>query len=165
VYLGNFEDRFAVLDTGFILQHFSNKIQKARILYARMVNACIDVKMKEIVEFKTEKSEYRSERTILIRNYTPNQIVGFVSNFCGESPDYIHIKGTIKTKDFRAVCILLLRSLCNFTYKEICSIVGNITISQASRLSMIGLELIRQDTKYHNIIRMLIQECRKTEIA
>lgn len=161
IYLGLFNDKYNIVDTSFVMQYFSSNSARARELYAMLVNACEDPKMKEIVEFKNEASEYRSERKILVRDFTPKQIIEFVSRFTENEPDDIHIKKSKKTKDFRSVCALLMRTLCDFTYKEICEFMGNITISQASRLSHMGIDVIKQNTIYQNIISKLINESRK----
>jgi hypothetical protein len=53
--------------------------------------------------------------------------------------------------DARAVSAFLMRCLCDFTYKDICKTLGNITASQAANLRNKGYELIKSIPKYQNI--------------
>jgi hypothetical protein len=116
--------------------------------------------MREVVEFENEKGEYRSERRILVRDYTPEMIAEYVSKYTGNNPDDLHIREKRRAREFRGLCILLMRSLCDYTYGEICAVTGNITISQASRLASMGLDSIHNNDRYRDIIKKLLGECR-----
>ncbi|SKB00761.1 hypothetical protein SAMN05443428_1497 [Caloramator quimbayensis] len=109
-------------------------------------------------EFENDGSQYRSERRILVRNLSPKAVLQFVANYCESvNPDIFHIKGKKEAKEFRGVAILLMRSLCNINYKEICALAGNITISQASNLCSFGFNVIKNNKKYQNIIEDFIK--------
>lgn len=161
IYLGINKDEFKMVDVDFIMGCFGKDVHKARIAYSSFVDKCIDPKMKEIVEFKNEKSEYRSERTLLVRDYDPVKIAEFVAKYTGNNPEGLHVKNTRRNKDFKALSILLMRSLCNYSYKDICALAGNLTISQASRLSMFGYEISQNDERYKNIISNFISQYKR----
>ncbi|MCX7885232.1 MAG: transposase [Caloramator sp.] len=157
IYLGLKKDTYGIVDSYFVLSQFSNDIKKARELYVRFIGKCNDKKMKAIVEFEHDGSAYRSERKILVRNLSPNAVLQFLANYCKSvTPDIFHIKGKKGAKEFRGVAILLMRSLCNISYKEICALAGNITISQASNLCSFGFNVIKSNKKYQSIIKDLI---------
>ncbi|MCX7884138.1 MAG: transposase [Caloramator sp.] len=157
IYLGLFKDKYELIDPYFVLTQFSNNINKARELYVKFVGKCNDPKMKAIVEFEGDGSEYRSERKILVRNFKADKILEFVANYAEcITPDVFYIKGKKGTKEYRALCILLMRSLCNMNYKEICSLAGNITISQVSFLCSEGFNILKNNPKYKNLIRDFI---------
>lgn len=144
---------FQIVDSSFVLSQFSYNIKRARELYIKFAGKCNDPKMKAIVEFEHEGSEYRSERKILVRNFTPQAILEFAANYCDSvTPEIFHIKGKKGAKEFRAVCILLMRSLCSISYREICALAGNISISQACNLCSAGFNIIKRNVKYQNII-------------
>lgn len=153
IYLGLKKDTYKIIDPYFVLTQFSYDIKKARELYVKFVGKCNDPKMKKVVEFENDGSEYRNERKILVRNFIPQQILEFVANYADNiTPDVFHLKGIKRTKEYKAVCILLMRSLCNMGYKQICELAGNITISQVSHLCSQGFNIIKNDLRYKNIV-------------
>lgn len=158
IYLGLSKDKYNILDPYFVLAQFSYDIKRARELYIKFVGKCNDPKMKEIVEFEGDGSEYRSERKILVRDFAPQKVLEFVANYAGAiTLDMFHIKGKKESKDYRALCIFLMRSLCNLSCKEICAFAGNITASQVSHLCAHGFSLFKNNEKYKNIISDFIK--------
>jgi putative transposase len=156
VYLGIAQDSHKILDTLFILKQLSTNIKTSRVIYNKFVGTCINVDLKSDMEFENELSEYRSERHILLRNFTFEQITSFISKYTADSDSSIHLKFMHKTKDFKSICIVLMRSLCNFSYKQICTLAGNITISHASKLCSEGFKVLNTDPKYRPIIKDLL---------
>ncbi|MDV3425868.1 MAG: transposase, partial [Bacillota bacterium] len=61
-------------------------------------------------------------------------------------------------KESRALCVFLIRYYCDFTYKQICSLIGRLTLSRVSELSNIGLELIENNKRYKNIMEDFLKE-------
>ena len=57
----------------------------------------------------------------------------------------------------KALAIVLMKSLCNFTSSDITSVLGNITQARISKLSSIGIDLITEEKKYENIIGDFIE--------
>ncbi len=66
-------------------------------------------------------------------------------------PNFINIKYNRSLSDARAVSAFFMHRLCDFTYKDICKALGNITASQAANLCDKGYELIKSIPKYQNI--------------
>lgn len=156
IYLGIAEDTYEIVDPSFILDGFGVKTESARENYLCFVEKCDDIDIKNTINFKNDLSQYNSERKILSRNYTPQQVVKFVADYTSQIPSAIHIKYSWKVTEMKSLSVLLMRSLCNFKLKDICSTLGNITISQVSKLSSRGVTTIIQNDKYRNIIEDFI---------
>jgi putative transposase len=157
VYLGISNDDFDILDTEFILGHFSSNKAIARKSYMELINRLSDYTGEVDVEFKNEGSECRSERKVLIRDYSPQDIINFVARYTNTAFN-IHIKFNHKHTDLKSLCVLIMRSLCNLSLKEICSVIGNITISSLYRLCERGYNLIITNDKYKGLIDTLINQ-------
>ncbi|MDP4090570.1 MAG: transposase [Bacillota bacterium] len=157
IYLGILQDKLEILDMDYILGHFSSKKDNARKSYLEFTNRISDGPKKIDIEFKDEGSECRSERRILIRNYEQEKIISFISRYTG-SDFNIHVRFNHKHSEQRALFILTVRALCNLSLKEICSVIGNITISAASRLFEKGYALIIGDTRYKGLIDDMVTE-------
>lgn len=156
IYLGTMEDTYQIVDPLFILNGFGVKTESARKNYLCFVEKCDDIDIKNTINFNTDLSQYNSGRKILSRNYTPKQVLKFVSDYTNQIPSSIHIKYSCKVTEMKSISVLLMRSLCNFKLKDICSVLGNITISRVSRLSAIGVTILTQNPKYSNIIEDFI---------
>jgi REP element-mobilizing transposase RayT len=152
VYAGIREDSLHMLDTSFILGHFSRNVLRARKLYLQYVYK-YDEDTADEMEFRHEKAEYRSERMVLVRDISPNQVIDFVSSYTRMDKSYINIKYIKDVSDMKALSALLMRCLCDMGEKAICSEMGNITQSHASRLYHRGIQLIGERKEYRNIIR------------
>lgn len=146
-YIGENNDPFHILDPSFILNMFSINHYSAKQQYKSFMGLC-SFSENDILEFefKNEKSNYVSGRTILPRNFSFNQIMSFVESYSHIISNNVYFKYKHRTKQIRSLSILLAHSLCNFTYKELCSMIGNITVSQASRLSYDALSSILQNS-------------------
>lgn len=149
-YTGISNDIYKILDTNFILQQFSYDIANSQKLYRKFVGLCTNKNMIAEMEFRNESTDYRSGRTILVRDFTYNQILFFVSTYISTNSS-IFLKYSSTNKCFRALTILLMHSLCNLSYKEICTNIGNITVSQASKLSYDGLKLTKKFPEINTI--------------
>lgn len=157
VLLGLLSDEFGILDTEVVLKHFSEDIIRARMLYKNFVLTSKDSELEDELALRRERSDYRSEKKVIIRNFRPEDIVRFVEEYTGEVFS-IHIKYNHNNSNIKAVCITIMRSLCNFTFKQICEVLGNITLSSVSVLCEKGLSLITKEDKYKGIIQELIQK-------
>ena len=151
IYLGLRKDTLEIIDQDFVMSFFGTNVIEARHRYYNFVLACDDDMLKNHFEFEDEKSEYRSERTILKRCYTPEDVIDFVSVYTNISKDAFKTKYSKRALTYRAICIFLMRYYCDFTYKDICNIIGNLSLSRVSKLSDLGLELIKTDQLYMNI--------------
>ena len=114
VYLGLEKDDTGLLDEGFIMQMFDQNVNKAREDYLKFVYLCDDDRLKKEVEFEDEKTEYKSERKIIVRDFDPKDIAKFIAGETGVNEVMLHVKNSRNTKVARALAALLMRSLCNY---------------------------------------------------
>lgn len=159
IYLGLMNDAFEILDKEFILSHFSNNSRTARNLYNEYVHKFkADDLEDEDNEFDHEKSDYRSERRIIMRNITPGEVIDFVVSYTKLDKSIIKINNIKDVEETRSLSALLMRGLCGMKEKDICSVLGNITQSYASKLCLEGIKLISNNSEYKTIIMDLIQQ-------
>ena len=156
IYIGKRKDRLNIVDYGFVMGFFSNNLGTARKIYYSHVFGCNDEKLKEDFEFKDEKTEYRSGRKILIRNFSSNDIIEFISSKMNIAKILLSTKYSRKPVHARALTIVLMRRLYNFKSSDISSVLGNITQARISKLTSIGIDLIAAEKKYENIIEDFI---------
>lgn len=152
MYLGLEEDLFGIVDEEFVMGFFSKNVKMAREKYYGFVMACNDKSKKEHYEFEDELSEYRSERTVLERDFKPQEVMMFVESYMDVDERMLKWKYKRDAMECRAICVFLVRYYCDFTYKQICSLIGRLTLSRVSELSKIGFELIRGDGRYQNVM-------------
>lgn len=155
IYLGINNDNFDILDVNYILQYFGNVTSKARESYLAFINRLSDDDEATNIEFIIAHSESRNERKIIIRNFTTNDIVNYISKYTN-TPFNLHIKFNHKNTELKSLCVLIMRSLCNFTFKQICTIMGNISASEVCRLCENAFTLVTTNSKYTNLIDNLI---------
>lgn len=152
VYLGLRKDPYEILDVDFIMQLFGNDGATARKNYYRYVFVCNDRKLKEDIEFINEKTRYKSERHILVRNFKPDDIFEFISERTGVEKYRFQWKHRKDAVASRALAVILMRSLCNYRCSDICRLLGNITQSRVSKLGSIGFKLLNEDERYKNFL-------------
>lgn len=156
VYLGLKKDSFQILDEDFIMQLFNHDVNKARNNYKSLMNMCTDENVIKEIEFNEEKTIYKSERKIIIRNFSSDDIMDFVSAKTGVDKFKLYIKNSHSNTKARALCVLLMRGLCNFKCSDICKSLGNITQSRVSSLCSMGINIIDTDPQFKNIINNFI---------
>jgi len=152
IFLGKKRDYFKLVDYRFIISFFGNTLKSARKNYYNLVFRSNEEKLKQEIEFEDEKTEYNSERSILVRNFKPEDIIEFIALKLNISKIHLYMKYSRKLVQAKALTVVLMRSLCNFKSTDISNMLGNITQSRVSRLSSIGIDLIGTDEKYENII-------------
>jgi len=158
VYLGLKEDVYGIVDEEFIMGLFNENVKKAREKYYKFVMKCDDEYMKMQHEFKDEKGQYRSERTVLVRDFKAEDVMDFIEKYTNVDEKMLKWKYKREAKESRALCVFLIRYYCDFTYKEICALIGRLTLSRVSELSNIGLELIENNKRYKNIMEDFLKE-------
>jgi len=156
VYLGLRHDPFEMVEDGFVMGLFGKDVG-SRKDYLQFVYECDDKKFKEEIEFQNEKTEYRSERKILVRNHNEEEVVEFVSSKMNVPKAKLHAKQCRDIVNAKAMLVVLMRSLCNYKCNTICRILGNITQSRVSALSSIGINLIDTDEEFRNIFEDFIK--------
>lgn len=152
IYLGKKRDPFNLVDYGFVMSLFGNTLKNALKNYYNLIFSCSDEKLKEVIEFKDEKTEYKSGRKILLRNFKSENVIDFIATSLNISKVHLNIKYSRKFVSARALAVVLMRGLCNFKFIDISSMLGNITHSRISKLSSIGIELIETEEKFENIM-------------
>jgi putative transposase len=155
IYLGIAKDDFNILNKEYILSHFSTNNIRARKSYLEFINRVSHSDTNIDIEFKNEGSDYRNDRKVLLRNYKPDDIIKFISKYTNTNFS-IHVKFSHKHGNLKALCILIMRSLCNLSLKEICSLIGNITSSGLYKLYEKGYNLIIEDESYKTLLTDLI---------
>ncbi|MCY6355137.1 transposase [Clostridium sp. ZS2-4] len=156
VYLGLREDYLNILNTDYILSFFHPSDRGiAREKYRDFVYQFSHIDMKETIEFKNESYKYHSDKKSLVnKTFTPKQIIDFVSKYVGD--DFCaHVKYNHKNSKIKSLCVILMRSICGLTLKDIGSILGNVTSSNVWALSENGLSFINKE--YKNIINDFIE--------
>ena len=160
VYLGLRKDAYNIVDKKVILNHFDKDKNKAIQRYIGFVLKAKDVLMHEITkeetEFEEEKSEYRSERKLLVRNFNIEDVVNYLVEKFKIEKSLIYLKYQKKVIPMKGILVFLLRNLCNARCKDICGLLGNITSSRVSKLCSVGVELVYNDERYKNVINDFI---------
>ena len=157
IYIGKRRDHFNIVDYGFVLGFWGNNLNTARKNYYSLIGGCDDEKLKEEFEFKDENSEYRSGRKILVRNFSSEAVMEFIASKMNISKFHLNIKYSRKLVGAKALTVILMRSLCNFKFSEISSVLGNISHARLSKLSSIGIELIGTDKRYESVMEDFIK--------
>ena len=155
MYLGHNSNHPDMLNTDFILSQFANDPVEARKLYAEFVSSCNKTAKKEkiyelIDDFTCNESfEYKSERCIYPREFKPVEVIDTIAKTLNiTNPNMIHVKYNHKNTEYRSLCVFFMRCLCDYSYKDICKVIGNISLSQVSKLCSKGYVLIISKTKY-----------------
>lgn len=161
VYIGKRQDHYHILNCKFILGLFSTSILKAQRIYSDILKqipspiGASDIS-KEI-EFQIEEKNYRSERKFILREMIPTDIKKFISKHYGFDFNP-YIKYNHKNNELKAVYIVILRSLCNLSVKEISAMFDNMTPANVWRLSEKGCTLICTDSRFTNVISDLVSQ-------
>ncbi|MDP4089473.1 MAG: transposase [Bacillota bacterium] len=162
IFLGKNNYMSSLVNYKHILGYFSQDIIRARKTYLELMNRMYNIDNSAVFEnlrleseFCLEKSEYRSERNIIFRNVSPDMIVKYISK---ESGIYFnpHLKHSRKNDEFKALFVIIMRSLSNHSLKEICTYISNTTLSNIWRLSEKGFNLITGNIKYTNMFNELV---------
>jgi REP element-mobilizing transposase RayT len=163
IYLGIRSDKYNILNYVHILDYFSRDIIKARSVYVDLVNRLYcTANLEEIekdIEFIPQSSEYRSERNIILRNMPVEEIVNYISKVSGIMFDP-RLKHSRKNTEFKALFVIIMRSLTDTSLSEICNYFSNITLTNVWKLSEKGFNLLTTNIKYMNIINDLVSTYR-----
>ena len=124
--------------------------------YMELVRSAVDEEMKEEVEFGDEGTESRSCRRIIPRNVEPERIIDYICRRMDISREKIHVKRSRDAMEAKALMVVLMRCLCGFRCRDICSILGGITQSTASRYCMAGRRLMDEE-RYKGIVGEFLQ--------
>lgn len=159
-YLEEKQDKFHILNRSFLtnMLGFKFKINKKKYLnFLGTCNTLDDLEREVDVEFNKPCTEYRSERKILVRDYSKKKIIEYVTSYTKVAKEELYRKYNRKAKETRALCAFFMSCFCNYTHKEICEVIGNITSSRVSTLCKIGYELILEKEKYNRMLYNFVQ--------
>lgn len=156
IYLGTMDDKYSLIDKDFLLKHFNNNELRAKETYLNFMRRFTDDSFSENLEFKKENNIYVSHRKIISRYFTVDAILKFLKERYQISEGLLRMKNSRLSTEKRAIFVLLMRSLCNFKYKDICEIIGNITQSRVSMLCSIGVGLINSKEDYRGLLEEII---------
>ena len=156
VYLGLRRDPYEIVDKAFIMDLLGGTSKKAREKYLKLVYKCCDKNFNTEIEFENERTEYRSERKLLVRNYKAEDVVEFIALNMEVSKISLHMKHCRQIVRAKALIVILMRSLCNYKCSSICELLGNITQARVSKLSSIGIQLVNKDEQSRRIVEQFI---------
>ncbi|WP_034849737.1 transposase [Clostridium hydrogeniformans] len=157
IYLGSKKDEFNLVDDKFILSIFSKNLRKARNKYKNIVCTCIGKAINDI-DIIDEITEYRSQRYIIKRGYSVDNIIEFICKSFNVSKNSMYLKNVKDMVYIKSMLVVFMRSICGMKCSDICKVLGNITQSRVSKLSSIGINLIMSDEKYDLIFQKFIKE-------
>jgi len=161
IYLGIRKDKEDLVDTSFILRHFSENIVNARKKYELFVEAMKDTGIIKEIDAEIFKAyldnEYRSEKKFIVRDKNPEELLGRVCEILGhDRATSLYAKYRREKTSLRAFAAYVMRVLCGCTYKEICRHIGNLSLSGVVRLTGIGYRLCIQNEQYQKAFALLI---------
>lgn len=163
VYLGKQTSPYKILDCSFILSQFDNIASKAKKAYFSFImdtynsyDIKIDLESYDF-KFENEGSQYIDGRFILFREIKTEDIINFIQSNTGKQFN-MHIKYKREHIDLKSICILLLRTFCNFSLKSISSYIGNMTSSNIQRLCERGYKLIYEKGEYEELINNFLKQ-------
>ena len=153
IYLGIRKDYRGLVDTGFILGLFNAPDKETAIKrYAGFVEEQKEAATEGGIErclARFAVNEYRSERRIILRDIKPEKVIELVAKTLGVPlKECILIKSRRAFEGFRTYTAFILRTLSGLSYREICSLMGNISMSGASELCRRGYNLLIEGGVY-----------------
>ncbi|WP_425447563.1 transposase [Dethiothermospora halolimnae] len=156
IYMGLIENKYYIIDMSFMMGIFSQDSRKSqkkcRDFMEEYIHSKKDKKGKRHIEFKDQKSDYRSERHIIARDYTPEDVMKFVCQYTNIDKRQITQRYNREVTESKAILILLLSRYCDISLKDICYLFGNISQSRVSTLCSMGSKLIGKKKEYKSII-------------
>ena len=163
IYTGYRKDIDGIVDTEFILGLLSQDKKRAQQKYKAfaesMKGAIIIEEVDENIKGAYTDNEYRSEKSYIVRNRAPGEVVQIIERILGEKiTERLRAKYSRETRQIRAFVTYILRILCGYTYKKICEYIGNMSMSGISRLSNEGFKLFREHIRYQHVFNCLIQQ-------
>ena len=167
IYLNYSKNQHKCIDPDYILSYFNKNKEIAKMEYADFVTSCNTVEQQEdyfnVIDsyMLKERYEYRSERNNYPRNMHPDEVINLVANTWGiDALELINVKYKHQLSIYRAICVFLVRCFCNYSYKDICRFLGNITLSNVAKLSEKGYYLIKNEPQYQHLFSDVLEKIR-----
>ena len=136
---------FEILEIGFLSEILNLRDNKRTYLGLVKKCSCEDEDLD--IEFTNKEHEYRDERRIIPRNHHPEKVINYVADYLNIDKDLVGVKYKRKYIKIRAISCFLMSCYCNVSQKDICKLIGNITQTRVSKLSIIGMNLVFEDKK------------------
>ncbi|HEY5561357.1 MAG TPA: transposase [Clostridiaceae bacterium] len=161
-YVGKQPNKYGIITTEYILSFFSKNNDRINSYFDFVNNH--KASEKPSFEFVNQGSTSKNERQLIIRDCDSKTVIEFLSKYT-DRPINIHAKFNHSNSEMRSIFVLIMRCLGNYSFKKICSIVGNITIPNLWRLSENGYKLITLNDTYKNVLEDFIKEHGNIQIA
>jgi REP element-mobilizing transposase RayT len=162
IYTGYRKDIDSIVDTEFVLNHFGSDKKIAQQKYKAFTESMSETGiMKEVDENIIKaysKNVYSSEKHYIVRKKVPEEIIYKISDLLGERIiEGLRAKYSRETSENRAFITYVMRTICGYTYKNICEYIGNMSMSGVSRLTNKGFKLIKDNARYRNTFNSLLR--------
>ena len=158
-YLGmNVADSDPLVSTALIKSVMGKDPGSTREAYMELVRNAVDEDMTAEVEFENEGTDYVSCRKIIHRNADPERIIDYICRRLNLRRERIHVKYSREALVAKGLIMYLMRCLCNSTCRDMCSTLGGITQSTASRYCSEGLKLLEGE-EYRHIAEDFLRAC------
>ena len=161
IYTGLRKDTEGLVDTDFILCHFGSDKESAQQKYRAFTDSMRETGIMKEVDNNIIKAYsenvYSSEKQYIVRNRVPEEIIEKLCYILGEGlPQRLRTKYSRETSCIRSFATYIMRTLCGYTYKNICEFVGNMSTSGVTRLSNQGFKLLSENERYRKAFDSLI---------
>ncbi len=165
IYLGTCKDYRELINTDFILGLFNlNNKEVAIKRYTEFVLKYLEMdNVKTIMNcIKQDKNNVtRNERRVIMRNADSKDILKLMKEQLEIAQDeFIHMKNIRGLRDARAFYAFIENSLCGRSYKEICRIIGNMSLPGISKLCSKGSKLFMNNSRYKDLFYDIVLLCR-----
>ncbi|WP_425448911.1 transposase [Dethiothermospora halolimnae] len=151
----NKTNTFGILDPFFLTDIIGLGREENLSKYITLVKKTDSEDKNLDMEFINEGTEYKSYRRIIPREYEPEKVIEFVSNYLKVDKEKVRVKYKREFTPFRAISCFLLSCYCDISQKKICYYIGNIVQTRVSKLSNMGMEMVFKDK---GILNKFLQE-------
>ena len=145
-YLGMIKDPFPLVNANFVLSLFSSNLKKSRKVYLNLMHRVSTLDCDVDIEFLEEGYECRNDRKVIFRNFSPADIKNFISIYSNKFFN-INLNNIHENNELKSLFVLIVRSLCNYKFKDICSLLGNTSNTNVQKLFKNGYVLISTSNK------------------
>lgn len=143
----NDTNTYEILEPRFLkeLLHFKHPGNKKK--YLELVGMSVCKEFEHDMEFVEPKTDYRREKRIIIKDTNPEKVIAYVAKHLNLDPIGLHLRYNKSYTKLRALSCFLMSCFCDIRQREIGEILGNLTQSRVSKLSLMGAEFALKDKK------------------
>lgn len=171
IYIGIRKDSLGIVDLTFMKSLINARSTKVFInRYHQFVKEQKDksyyIALIKELEPNESNNSSSSGREIIIRKTPPEKLIAYISDRLNISKEKGVISKYMKQLlSYRSFTAYALRVLCGLSYREICSLMYNITISGCAILCNRGYEIIKKNTVYFDLFTELISIEKENKVA